>query len=222
MSLPKPYYEEPGITIYHGDCREILPNLPKVDLVLTDPPYGIGADKNMRANKQHGKAAAPSKDYGAGAWDGSAPPSWLFGMLYEKADHHIVWGGNYFSLQPSSCWLVWDKDNGDNGYADCELAWTNLQKAVRKIRFRWMGMLQENMKDKEERWHPTQKPVEVMKWCIAQAPDECLTILDPYAGSGTTAVAAKEMGKQCILIEAEEKYCEIAVRRLQQEVLPLG
>jgi DNA modification methylase len=221
VSLPRPYYEDSGITIFHGDCRSIIPTLDPVDLLLTDPPYGIGADRNLRANKQHGKAAAPSKDYGIGHWDNTAPPAWLIGMMMEKARHHIVWGGNYFGLPGSSCWLVWDKDNGDNGYADCELAWTNLQKAVRKIRFRWMGMLQENMANKEPRWHPTQKPVEVIKWAITQAPDDCMTILDPFAGSGTTGVAAKELGRKCILIEAEEKYCEIAVKRLAQEVLPL-
>ena len=221
MTLPKPYYhdERAGITIYNADCREILPFLPKVDLVLTDPPYGIGADRNLRANKQHGKAVAPSKDYGIGNWDTQAPPRWLFDMVTDFSQWQIFWGGNYFGLPPSKCWLVWDKDNGDNGYADCELAWTNLDKAVRKIKHRWMGMLQEDMKNKEERYHPTQKPLPVMAWAIEQAPAECQTILDPFMGSGTTLRAAKDLGRKAIGIEIEEKYCEIAVKRLAQEVL---
>ena len=223
MSVPTPYYDDgKGIVIYHGDCREILPHLPKVDLVLTDPPYGIGADRNLRANKQHGNALAPSKDYGLGQWDNEPPLPSTFHLMLQKSQHQIIWGGNYFNLSPSSCWLVWDKDNGNNGYADCELAWTSMAKAIRRLRFRWMGMLQENMgAKKEEREHPTQKPLEVMKWAISQAPDDCTTILDPFMGSGTTLRAAKDLGRQCIGIEIEEKYCEIAARRLGQEVLDL-
>ena len=199
-----PYYEHAGITIYHGDCREILPGL-KADLLCTDPPYGIGADRNLRANTQHGRALAPSKDYGVGQWDSTTPPTWLFGLMRESAPWQVIWGGNYFPLPPSKCWLVWDKDNGNNGYADCELAWTNLDKAVRRKRFQWMGMLQEHMGDKEERVHPTQKPLLVMQWAISQAPDTCETILDPFMGSGTTLVAAKNLGRTACGIEIERK-----------------
>lgn len=214
-----PYYEENGITIYHGDCREVLPTLAPVDLLLTDPPYGIGADKNLRANKQHGRAVAPSKDYGVGDWD-EVPHRWLIDQSIQKAQWSIVWGGNYFDLPPARCWLVWDKDNGDNGYADCELAWTNIDAAVRKIRHRWMGMLQENMGEaKEPRFHPTQKPEAVMAWCLTKAPDGVRTVLDPWMGSGTTLVAAKRAGLTAIGIEREEKYCEIAAKRLAQGVL---
>mgnify|MGYP000101639576 CR=1 FL=1 len=214
-----PYYEEAGITIWHGDCREILPVLPKVDLILADPPYGINADKNKRANKQHGKAAAPSKDYGAGTWDDKRPPAWIWRVLAKKADWLIIFGGNYFPLPPSKCWLVWDKQNGANGYADCELAWTNLDKAVRKLSWKWQGMLQEDMAHKEFREHPTQKPVPVMKWALSQAPDTVRTVLDPFMGSGTTLVACKQAGLSCVGIEREERYAEIAANRLRQGVL---
>jgi DNA modification methylase len=223
MSL-RPYYEESGITIFHGDCREILPHLSKVDLLLTDPPYGIGSDRNLRANQQHGNAKTASKDYGAGCWDSVIPPAWMFGLMVEHSRFQIIWGGNYFPLPPSKCWLVWDKDNGDNGYADCELAWTNLDGAVRKIRWRWMGMLQEEMgARKEYRDHPTQKPVPVMIWCLKQAGEMGLdgdSVLDPFMGSGSTLVAAKRLGLRAIGIEIEEKYCEVAIERLRQEVLP--
>jgi DNA modification methylase len=216
----KPYYEEPGITIYHGDCRELWSSLldSSIDLLLTDPPYGIGADRNLRANKQHGKAAAPSKDYGIGTWDREPCDTATLKRFTDKIPQSIIWGGNYFGMPASKCWLVWDKDNGDNGYADCELAWTNLDMAVRKFKHRWMGMLQQNMKEKEERYHPTQKPTEVMRWCLGLVPD-AQTILDPFMGSGTTLRAAKDLGRKAIGIEIEEKYCEIAVKRLAQEVL---
>lgn len=217
--LPVPYYQDEACTIYHGDCREILPLLPVVDLVLTDPPYGIGADKNLRANKRHGKAAAPSKDYGAGNWDASPPTIETIDMLLKSGRKSILWGGNYFELPPSGAWLVWDKDNGNNGYADCELAWTNLNQSVRKFRYRWMGMLQEKAgREKEIRFHPTQKPIELMSWCISFAPDARI-ILDPFMGSGTTLRAAKDLGRRAIGIEREEKYCAIAVERLRQGVL---
>jgi|SRR3974390_115674 len=219
-----PYYDHAGITIFCCDCREILPHLPKVDAVITDPPYGINADLKQanRANKQNGKALAPSRDYKISGWDTSTPSRWLIERLLKVSRWQIIWGGNYFELPPSTCWLVWDKDNGDNGYADCELAWTNLKKAIRRKRYQWMGMLQEHMDTKEERWHPTQKPVPVMQWAISQLPEPCETILDPFMGSGTTLVAAKNLGRKAIGIEICREYCDIAIRRLEQEVLPFG
>lgn len=219
MSLPRPYYEHAGITIFHANCLDILPHLPKVDLVLTDPPYGIGADRGQaaRANKQHGKALAASTDYGFSDWDTAPPDDRLLGLVLNAGMHKIVFGGNYFPLPPSRCWLVWDKQNGDNDYADCELCWTSLDKPVRRLVWRWHGMFREG---NEERWHPTQKPLGLLKWCIRQAPDDCALILDPFMGSGTTLVAAKQLGRRAIGIEIEEKYCEIAVARLSQEMLP--
>ena len=212
------YYSDGSTAIALGDCRLILPHLEPVDLVLTDPPYGIGAVKR-------GTIGSPNKgatrDYGKSAWDDAPPPRWMFDWLMEISQHQIIFGGNFFGLPASSCWLVWDKDNSGD-FADCELAWTNLKKAVRKLQWRWNGMLQENMgAKKEQREHPTQKPLEVMKWAIEQAPAECMTILDPFMGSGTTLRAAKDLGRKCIGIEIEEKYCEIAAKRLAQEVLAL-
>jgi len=217
VSRPSPYYDQDGITIYCGDNRTILPLLDDYDLLLTDPPYGIGADKNLRANKQHGKAAAPSRDYGKGEWDNSPPPAWVLQMAMAKAQWQILWGGNYYGLAASKCWLVWDKENGNNGYADCELAWTNLDMAVRRIKYRWAGMLQENMAEKEIRYHPTQKPVPVMEWCIGWT--EAQTICDPWMGSGTTLIAARAKGRKAVGIEINEQYCEAAVARLAQGVL---
>lgn len=221
--MTAPYYDSGGITIYHGDCREILPELDHVDLVLTDPPYGIGAARNTRGGRQGGRALAPSKDYGDRDWDDRPPDAELLRRVIAAGDQAIVWGGNHLGLPASSCWLVWDKDTGSNGYADAELAWTNLGGAVRLRRYRWHGMLQEfGGRDKEHRWHPTQKPVSILRWAIERAGDHARTILDPFAGVGSTLRAAKDLGIRATGIELIEGYCEVAATRLGQEVLPFS
>lgn len=222
-----PYYEHSGITIYHGDCRALLPTLGSVDLVCTDPPYGIGEARSKNRSRGgrtgfDGKRRTqiiPARDYGDAAWDDKTPSSWIFDLMREISRHQIIFGGNYFPLPPSKCWLVWDKENGTTCFADCELAWTNFDKAVRRLKWRWSGLLQENMDNKEVRVHPTQKPVSVMMWAIKHAPDDCAVILDPFMGSGTTLVAAKRLGRTTIGIEREERYCEAAATRLSQEML---
>jgi DNA modification methylase len=212
-----PFYQDEAVQIFHGDCREVLPFLPTTDLLLTDPPYGIGEARGK--NKSRGLMAT-SRDYGFSEWDDKPPSRWLFDALMEQTTHQIIFGGNYFGLPPASCWLVWDKDNGETDFADCELAWTNLKKAVRRLRYSWQGMLQEPGMRKEVRMHPTQKPEPVMRWALLQAPDGC-NVLDPFMGSGTTLVAAKRLGRKAIGIERELKYCEMAVERLAQGALGL-
>jgi DNA modification methylase len=214
----KPYYEKDGITIFHGDCRDILPTLEPVDLVLTDPPYGIGEAAGK--NKSRGKMAV-AQDFGDADWDDTPIDPWLLSAILQKGRLQIVFGGNYYYLPPTPCWLIWDKENGGNDFADCEMAWTNLNQAARLLRWRWAGMLQGDMKSKEYRYHPAQKSVVVMRWCIEQAGDTVQTILDPFMGSGTTLRAAKDLGRKAIGIDIEEKYCEIAAKRLAQEVLML-
>lgn len=210
-----PYYQDELVTIYHGDWRNLALS---ADAVVTDPPYGIRADEKQsnRANKQHGKALAPSRDYGETEWDRYAPTMAEFRQLLEIGRWHIFWGGNHFGLPGATGWLVWDKETGSNGYADCELAWTDLPQAVRRFRFQWMGMLQ---RLPEERWHPTQKPLPVMRWALGFLPKETGTVLDPYMGSGTTLRAAKDLGIKAIGVEVQERYCEIAAKRCGQEVL---
>ena len=203
-------------TLYLGDCREILPTLGKVDAVVTDPPYGIGAGAYTRGGTQYGASKAKCKEYAIKDWDSEAPQE-IINLVIGLSKSCIIFGGNYFVLPPTKCWLVWDKQNGEgSGYADCELAWTNLDKAVRRIYWRWAGMLQKNMGNKkEERVHPTQKPVGVMEWCIGHLPDNTTTILGPFMGSGTTGVACAKMGRKFIGIELDPDYFEIACKRIR-------
>ena len=197
-----------------GDCRDILPTLGKVDLLCTDPPYGIKADATMAKGSgfKGGGMLAAKSHYEATDWDSAPVDDDLMQIVRASARWQIIFGGNYYDCPPASCWLVWDKEvNGH--FADCELAWTNLPKAVRRIRHMWNGMLR---KGQEERHgHPTQKPLEVMKWCIGHAPQSD-TILDPFMGSGTTGVAAVQMGRDFIGIEREPKYFDIACKRIEQ------
>lgn len=217
------YHEQDGIRIFCGDNREIAPMLGKYDLLLTDPPYGDVVSETYRANRispnQRKQCLAVKTTMAKQKWDDAPPEPDVMRAMMAKAKWQILWGGNYYDAMPRSrCWFVWDKDNGDNWYADCELAWTNLDKAVRKFRYRWNGMLQENMAEKEIRYHPTQKPQPLMEWCIGHCP-EAKTILDPWAGSGTTLIAARAKGLKADGIEINEQYCEAAKRRLSQGVL---
>lgn len=182
-------------TLYLGDCREILPTLAPCDLILTDPPYGIGIAANP-VRQAHERME----------WDAEAPAAWLFGLMQEKGKHLIVWGGNYFPLPPSQTFFVWDKMQPENfSLAMCEQAWCSFKKPAK------MHRLSVTSYEKE---HPTQKPVRLMEWCIDHAP-ESETICDPYMGSGTTGVAAVKMGKKFVGIEREPKYFDIACKRLE-------
>jgi site-specific DNA-methyltransferase (adenine-specific) len=200
--------------------KELEPK--SVDLVLTDPPYGIGASDYKRAGTKYGKSLAVCKDYGHEIWDDKPIDLSYFDSIFNISKNQIIFGGNYYPLPPSSCWIVWDKDNGDNGYADCELAWTSFKTAVRKFKWKWHGMLQEDMKNKEIRYHPTQKPVPLMLWCLNKYAKEKELSLDPFMGSGTTLVAAKKLGRRAIGIEISKKYCDIAIERLSQHELFSG
>ena len=200
-------------TLYLGDCMDILPTLDKVDAVITDPPYGIGIDRAMAASSggQSGGMMAKKGIYFASGWDDAPMSLELAELIMSKGNDVIFWGGNYYGLPASQCWLVWDKKVNGN-FADCELAWTNMKKPVRKFEWMWNGMLRQGQE--ERNGHPTQKPLALMKWCIDQA-DSPDTILDPFMGSGTTGVAAVQMGRKFIGIEREPKYFEIACKRIE-------
>jgi DNA modification methylase len=211
--LPKPYYQDSAVTIYHADCREIWPYLWKPDLVLTDPPYGISHPCDF---KTRGRAnLADCTDYAPVYGDDEPfdPSQWI-------KQPAILFGANYYSsrLPDGSGWLVWDKDRPDDlDQSTCELAWSNVVKGVRRFRYLWHGMLRAG---DDLLYHPTQKPVELMAWCLSLKWTMTFqNILDPFMGSGTTLRAAKDLGRKAIGIEIEERYCEIAARRMEQEVL---
>jgi len=206
----KPYYERAGVTIYHADCRDVLPTLEagSVDLVLTDPPYGIGAAK---ANAH--SSIRDSDKWPSASWDDDRPIDALK-LAIDIAFYASVWGGNFYSdiLPPSPAWLAWIKPEAETGFslADMELCWTNGNFAARVMR----------LPRRDGNLHPTQKPLSLMCWCLSFFP-EAQNILDPFMGSGTTLRAAKNLGRRAIGIELEERYCEIAANRLMQDVLPL-
>ena len=203
-------------TLYLGDCRDILPTLGKVDAVVTDPPYGIGeaAGRSSTSFRKTERWKNPVKPvYESLDWDGEPIDKETMDAVRSLAKHQIIFGGNYYDLPPTSCWLVWDKDNGASHLADCELAWTNLSKAVRRIKLLWNGFQVASGETRGD--HPTQKPIGVMKWAIGHLPAPSDTILDPFMGSGTTGVAAVQMGRRFIGIEREERYFEIACKRIE-------
>ena len=213
-----PYYEHAGIVIYHGDCRDVLPELEPVDLVLTDPPYGVGRDKGFEGFGGFGKPIRRRR-FEDDNWDDTRPDVDALLGCVNAGKVAIIWGGNFFAdvLPRSTHWVFWDKLQTMPSFGDGELAWTSSKrKSVSKVTVEWNGLLGK----KDTRYHPTQKPLSLITWCIEKyTPSN--TILDPFMGSGTTLRAAKDLGRKAIGIEIEEKYCEIAAKRLAQEVLPL-
>ena len=197
--------------LYLGDCLDILPTLPHADALITDPPYGLQENAYRVANR--GKLAKTT-DYGNFEWDRKPASDEQIQWCLKKGEEVIIFGGNYFNLPPSRCWLVWDKDNtGD--FADAELAWTNIKGSVRLIKHRWNGMVRQT-ENKFPRVHPTQKPIAVMEWAISQCKNDPFIILDPFMGSGTTGVASINLGRKFIGIEKETKYFDIACERIDQ------
>lgn len=204
-------------TLYCGDCLEILPALGKVDAVVTDPPYGIGEAAGKAKTRTSGFTSKFSRDYmrdyGDESWDDSPISDDLIALCRAAGKWCVIFGGNYYQLPPAKCWLVWDKLNGTNDFADCELAWTNIPKAVRRIQYLWNGALRANGEARGD--HPTQKPIGVMEWVISHVPAPCSTVLDPFMGSGTTGVACANLNKSFVGIERESKYFDIACRRIE-------
>jgi site-specific DNA-methyltransferase (adenine-specific) len=218
----KPHYcktdviGSPSSEVYLEDCVTALKRYADnhFDLAIVDPPYGIGADKHHLI-PTGGKAVAPKKNYGIKTWDNSKPKDDYFIELQRVSKNQIIWGGNYFieNLHNTSCFLVWDKVNGENNFADCELAWTSFKASVRQFTFRWQGMLQQNMKDKEIRIHPTQKPVALYEWILANYAKPNDLILDTHLGSGSSRIAAYKGGFNFVGFEIDQEYYEKQEKR---------
>lgn len=205
------YYEDDSVRLYHGDCREVTEWL-DADVLCTDPPYGLGDRmtggpkwSGLWSNSGDNRARPPS-------WDASAP-TWLADLV-PQFRQAVIWGGHLFPLATSRGWLVWDKMVRSFSSGHCELAWTSIDQPIRAFNCSHGELANEG------KWHPTQKPVRLMEWCLRFC--DTGTVADPFAGSGSTLVAAKALGRKAIGVELEERYCEIAARRLAQGVLDFG
>jgi site-specific DNA-methyltransferase (adenine-specific) len=202
----KPYFQDKDVTIYHGDCRDILPSLPKVDLMLTDPPYGINFVENSNRMQVLGYSGIQGDN-----------ETIDLTFLLRYSDNQIIFGGNYFNLPISSGWIIWDKQDGKQiDFGDAELIWTSFNEPIRIIKHIWDGFRRDSDRD-IKREHPSQKPVGLISTLLLKR--EFNVVLDPFMGSGTTLRAAKNLGRKAIGIEIEEKYCEIAAKRMAQTVM---
>jgi DNA modification methylase len=185
-----------------GDCLDVLPTLGKVEACVTDPPYGI-ADKWV-GGSGHGWGKARAESVLRNEWDAKPLDERALAIILAAADQHIIWGGNYFDLPPSRCWLVWNKPERGFTLAEAELAWTNRDSVVRVI---------DAPRSEADRKHPTQKPVAVMAFSVEKTRG---TVIDPFMGSGTTGVACVKLGRKFIGIEISEEYFNIACARIEK------
>lgn len=211
-----PYYDDGQCVIYHGDCRELLPDL-SFDVLVTDPPYGIGLDTDYARPSTPASKTYPRVEGDDQPFD----PSHLLG--YPRV---VLFGANHYAsrLPDSRGWVVWDKvtrnDVRAGQISDAELAWTNCLSRTRVYRHMWNGGFRAS--ERGVSLHPTQKPVSLMAWLLEQVSESGEIVCDPYMGSGPTLRASKDLGRRTIGIEVEERYCEIAAKRLGQEVLDLA
>jgi site-specific DNA-methyltransferase (adenine-specific) len=204
----------------HGDNLEFLRSVPDkyYDLAVIDPPYGIGEHGGKSASRCKATGVR-SNNYTKKDWDKEPPSEEFFKELFRVSKDQIIFGANHFISRipfDASCWLVWDKENGDNDFADCELAWTSFKSAVRIIRWKWHGMLQKNMKNKEKRIHPTQKPVGLYVWIFQKFAKKGFKILDTHLGSGSSRIATEELPELELEfdgIEIDLEYYENHVKR---------
>lgn len=209
-----------NITLYNCDCIDYMATCKdnEFDLAIVDPPYGIEAGDYKRGGTQYGKSKAKCKIYHS--YDDSKSPDYnYFKEIIRISKNQIIWGANHFiSKMPynSSCWIVWDKDNGEgSGYADCELAYTSFKTAVRRKKYRWAGMLQENMKNKQKRIHPTEKPIKLYEWLLHNYAKPGQKIFDSHFGSLSIGIACHNLGFELTACELDKDYYEAAKKRLQ-------
>lgn len=206
------------ITLLNCDCLEYMAGLPDkaFDLAIVDPPYGIGESGDKESRNRVASNRYVPKD-----WDNEPPPVAYFQELQRVSHNQIIWGANHFIDRialPSSCWVVWDKVTGNSDFADSELAWTSFKTAVRNFRFQWSGMLQGDMKHKETRIHPTQKPIKLYEWLLTNYAKPGQRILDTHLGSGSSAIAAHNLGFDFVGCELDRDYYEAAQARFQKHI----
>ena len=207
--------------VFNEDCMAVMARYPDkyFDLAVVDPPYGIGEDGG--SNHSRGKIAK-AKIYTSKNWDKEPPNKMYFDELIRVSKNQIIWGANHFIENipnaNSSCWIVWDKLNGESDFADSELAFTTFKTSVRNFKFQWAGMLQGNMKNKEHRIHPTQKPVALYKWLLDKYAKPGDKILDTHLGSGSIAIACHDYGFDLTACELDVEYYEKAMQRINNHM----
>tara|TARA_R100000315_G_scaffold29030_2_gene11458 strand:+ start:1250 stop:1894 length:645 start_codon:yes stop_codon:yes gene_type:complete len=205
-----------GINLHNMDCLKALKEMNdnKFDLAIVDPPYGINVSK-----KRYSASLCNVTDYKLKDWDSKSPNKDYFKQLKRVSKNQIIWGANHFIENipnaNSSCWIVWDKDN-TGAFADCELAYASFKTAVRKFKWRWNGMLQENMKNKQKRIHPTEKPIKLYEWLLMNYAEKGYKILDTHLGSGSIAIACHNLGYDLEGYELDKEYFDAACKRLKR------
>lgn len=209
-------------TIYLMDCMELMAQYPDnhFDLAIVDPPYGIDAGETFSGEKRKsGNGMAMKTAFEKKSWDSDIPKKEYFDELKRVSKNQIIWGANYMTtyLPPSMGWIVWDKDNGTTKFSDCELAYSSFDKALRKFKFMWNGMLQGDMNNKEQRIHPTQKPVKLYEWLLTNYAKSGDKILDTHLGSGSHAIACNNLGFELTACELDADYFEAACKRIKME-----
>lgn len=207
--------------LLHIDCMEYMSTLPDkaFDLAIVDPPYGIGASESFAGElRKSGNGCAMKSAFVKKDWDLSIPNSLYFTELERVSKNRIVWGANYMShfLPPSMGWIVWDKDNGTTKFSDCELAYSSFDVALRKFLYTWNGMIQGDMKNKEQRIHPTQKPIKLYEWILANYAKPGQRILDTHLGSGSSAIACNNLNYEIVGCELDVDYYKAACQRVQK------
>ena len=227
-------FRKGNVTLINCDCMDLIADAPENhwQLSITDPPYGIG--ESGKKNESRGSAAAspeclgsknttgagvPSTQFAHKNWDNKPPSKEYFLEIERVSKNQIIWGANHFMERigrGSSCWIVWDKVNGTTDFADCELAYTSFNTAVRKFVYVWNGMLQGDMKNKERRIHPAQKPVKLYEWLLSNYAKPGDRILDTHLGSGSSAIAAHYAGHDFVGIELDEDYFNAASKRIEE------
>ena len=212
------------INLHNGDCMDALAKMQdnEFDLAIVDPPYGISINKQSQGK---GGGVAKKTNYTKKDWDSKPPSKYYFKELNRVCKNVIIWGANHFIENipnaNSSCWIVWNKDNGATDFADSELAYTNFQTPVRNYKCKWSGMLQYDMKNKEKRIHPTQKPIRLYEWILMNYAKEGDKILDTHLGSGSIAIACHNLGYDLEGYELDEEYYNAAVKRYNDHIAQL-
>jgi len=212
------------MNLINDDCMNILPDYADdyFDLAIVDPPYGIKEDGKSNHSRS---ILAETTKFTPKDWDKNSPDKSYFDELLRVSKNQIIFGANHFISKipyDSSCWVVWDKENGASDFADCELAWTSFKTAVRKYKFMWAGMLQGNMKEKQVRIHPTQKPKQLYSWLLETYANPTDKVLDTHLGSGSSAIACHYFGTQVFVgIEIDKEYFDMASERIEKQTMQI-